>query len=168
VGVSSSKDQNHLMGKPIRPTEWSDVEYLSTRLRTKDVEELLAFGWQPLASLEHGFNHSWPCYTILTPTGDPMGMLGVVPCQTYEDFGVIWLLGTDDILTHSKWFLRHSRPVLAELYSSTGCKGFWNRTYIKNIVHHNWLRWLGFKFIHREGDFLTFVRLKDRSCVVPQ
>lgn len=153
----------------VRPSTEADVEYLATRLRTEDVEELSADGWQPLDSLMEGFRKGKVTLTLLAPdTGEPIGMLGVVPCTVYEDFGVIWLLGSDRIKEHSWTFLAQSRPVLARLYDETGYRAFYNRTYYKNTIHHQWLKWLRFKFISTDGTFHTFVRLKDTPCADQQ
>ena len=148
----------------IRPSNLSDVEYLATRLRPEDVEELLADGWEPLDSLKAGLEQGSVTYTLLAPdTQEPIGMLGVVLCPYYEDFGVIWLLGTDGIKKHSWTFLAQSRPVLDLLFKQTGFKGFYNKTYELNTIHHAWLKWLRFKFIAKEGRFYTFVRLRDNG-----
>lgn len=148
----------------IRPSTAADVEYLATRLRPEDVEELAADGWQPLDALDTGLRHGSVTYTLLAPdTGEPIGMVGVVPCEVYKDFGRIWLLGTDGIKKHSLIFLRQSRPVLYRLYDESGCKGFYNRTYKKNTVHHQWLKWLKFHFINEDDEFYTFVKLSNKG-----
>jgi hypothetical protein len=152
------------LDKYIRPSIQSDVEYLAVRLRHADVEELAASGWTPYDSLSYGLHKGRVCFTMLDPCGLPLGMVGVCPSHEFEDFGVVWLLGTDEIATHQKRFLRQSRPVLAELYQLTGYRAFYNRTYYKNKLHHRWLKWLGFTFINTIGDFHTFVRIKD-TCV---
>lgn len=146
----------------IRPTVLADVEFLSNNLRVEDVEEVEADGFSPLNALTAGFDKSIVCYTMVSPDDPdlPIGMLGVVKCPVYEDFGVIWLLGSDEIKKHSWQFLSQSRPVLNHLFDVTGCKGFYNKTYHKNIIHHQWLKWLRFKFISTDGVFHTFVKLR--------
>lgn len=148
----------------IRPSTVDDVEYLATRLRKADVEELAATGWTPQQSLAYGLT-GVACYTMLDDVGTPFGMVGVCKCPYFPDFGVIWLLGTDEIVKHQKRFLRQSHPVLTKLYKDTGYKAFYNRTYFKNTVHHRWLKWMGFTFIQSDGKFHTFVRIN--TCVDP-
>lgn len=152
----------------VRPSTEADVEYLAVRLRSADVEELAASGWTPFDSLSYGLHKGLVCLTMLDPCGVPLGMVGVCPShEGFDDFGVIWLLGTDEITTHQKRFLRQSLPVLTEFYKQTGCRAFYNRTYYKNKIHHRWLKWLGFTFINTIDNFHTFVRINGECVDLP-
>lgn len=150
-----------MSSKHVRPSTWSDVVYLSDKLRDADVEELAATGYTPMDALADGFNRAQACYTILTPTdhSKPMGMVGV-GASHFEDIGLIWMLGTDDVVTHGIRFLKDSKPVLSDLFEMTGYRAFYNHTFYKNTVHHHWLKWMGFHFIASNGRFHEFIKLK--------
>jgi hypothetical protein len=148
----------------VRTADWSDVEFLAERLRQHDIEEVGALGFSPLDALSHGFDNSAVCYTGLEPdTGLPLCMMGVVQ-SPYPNLGLIWLLGTPAIQKHGWRFLSMSRPMLAEMFETTGFEGFYNYTYAKNHEHHKWLRWLGFTFIRKVkaggSPFYEFIKLK--------
>lgn len=141
-----------------------DVAYVAMRLRDADRLEVDAMKHSPLAALHMGYIGSDICYTLLSPEGKPIAMLGVVPSQAYENLGAIWLLGTEGIEQYGYRFLRHSKQCLQELYDKTGYDAFYNATHKDNHVHHKWLRWLGFTFLRRitidNSYFIEFVRLK--------
>lgn len=151
--------------KYIRPSVQEDVEFLSSRLREEDVEEVTASANTPFNALSHGLAVSKPCYTLIDREHTPVGMLGV--CEgTYRNSGIIWLLGTKGIETNSISFLRHSKPVLGSLFVGTGYDFVYNYTYVKNELHHRWLRWLGFTFLRTitlpstGKEFIEFVKLR--------
>lgn len=149
----------------IRPSTQEDVEYLSIRLRDEDVEEVLAGNNTPFNALAHGLEVSELCYTLIDRHQTPVGMLGI--CKGYyNNSGIIWLLGTKGIEENSITFLRNSKPVLAQFYERTGYDFLYNYTYVKNELHHKWLRWLGFTFLRTitmpttGKEFIEFVKLR--------
>lgn len=149
----------------IRPSIQEDVDFLSTRLRDEDVEEVTASGNVPFNALAHGLEVSDPCYTLIDREETPVGMLGI--CKgSFKNSGIIWLLGSKGIESNSITFLRHSKPVLTEFYERTGYDFFYNYTYVKNELHHKWLRWLGFTFLRTitmpttGKEFIEFVKLR--------
>lgn len=149
----------------IRPPTQEDVEYLAIRLREDDVEEVLAANNTPFNALSHGLAVSNPCYTLVDRENVPVAMCGVAE-GTYNNSGIIWLLGTKGIEENPMTFLRHSKSVIDGLFVTTGHDFFYNYTYVKNELHHKWLRWLGFKFIRTitlpttGKDFIEFVKLR--------
>lgn len=149
-----------------RLTTKDDVEFVARFMRQHDKEEVGALGFSPLDALIHGYENSSVCYTGLTPDSyDPLCIMGIVPSTEFPDFGLIWLLGTPAIEKHGWRFLSMSRPMLAELFETTGYEGFYNYTYKANREHHRWLRWLQFKFIREittptGHQFYEFARLK--------
>lgn len=157
------------MNPYVRPSVWTDVEFLSTRLRRQDVEELKATGSTPLSALSHGFNHSSICLTLISPTnGEPIGMAGVAP--SISNLGIIWMLGTDGVTEHSTTFLRHAKPMLDFLFEQTGAQGFYNFVHKANTVHVRWLKWMGFtlsqEHIFPSGEpFIEFSMLRKASNV---
>lgn len=135
-----------------RKATMADAESLAPRLRDADVAEISAGGGgSPMACLVHGVNHSEPAMTIYRVSdGLPVGMYGVVPSEPFARVGVVWLLGTSELvrepLKHA--FLRRSRrivqllnetyPVLTNLIDS------------RNILHIQWIEWMGFH-VERAG-----------------
>ncbi|WP_316172971.1 hypothetical protein [Bradyrhizobium sp. SZCCHNRI2049] len=151
----------------MRPPTLDDVEFIANHMRKADVEECAASGFTPLGALLQSIDLSIVCKCAIAPdTGQPGFVMGVCPSTLGPSWGAIWLLGTDDIKRHRVLFLRHSREVLASLYEETGKEVFYNYTFIENSVHHEWLRWLGFKFLRKVSlpphgqQFIEFVKLK--------
>ena len=122
-----------------RGLEDGDLEYIAANLRPQDKEEVLLFGVEPLQGLEVSVDLSTTCLTLVEPDGTPAALLGVTPQHK------VWLLGTDAIDRHPMTFLRHSKPVLEQLF--IGHPYLWNFVHKKNIVHIKWLEWLGFDFL---------------------
>ena len=149
-----------------RPTTWDDVQFIAKHMREGDKEECRAGGFSPLEALSQSFELSIVSYTLNTPDGVPAAITGVSPSSIGANIGVIWMLGTDDISKHKIYALRRCKPFIANLYDELGMDCFYNCTYIKNKLHHSWLRWLGFTFLRTvtlppDGqEFLEFVRLK--------
>lgn len=141
-----------------------DVEYVADNMRRADAKECLAVGRTPKEALLMGYKHSAFCRTLVAPDGEPIAMVGVVPSEQYDEFGAIWLLGTRGIEKHGFRFLRYSKQALKECYEQTGYEAFYNATHKDNVVHHHWLKWLGFTFVRRltigNSGFIEFVRLK--------
>ena len=151
--------------KYARTSVTEDVDFLASRLRGEDVEEVVAANNNPFDALSHGLAVSNPCYTLIDRTETPVAMTGVTK-GSYTNSGIIWLLGTKGIEENSMTFLRHSKSCLDELYQSTGYDLFYNYTYVKNELHHKWLRWLGFTFLRTitmpstGKEFIEFVKLR--------
>lgn len=147
------------------PTE-ADCVWIADHMRREDRIEVEAFNHEPYPVLLLGMEHSHICYTLVSPEGEPVAMLGVMDGFSPE-FGRIWLLGTPGIEKYGYRFLRYSKQVLQEFYDKTGYEAFYNYTHKDNVVHHKWLKWLGFTFLRRVdfggSGFLEFVRLKDHG-----
>ena len=128
-------------------SEEGDVEFVSSRMRQADVNEVKARGYQcPEEALRMSCEGSKPeCYTAVTD-GIPIAMMGVVPFEDNPRIGSIWLLGTDEITnTVPMSFLRWSRrflPIMMEPYDLV-C----NMVDKRNTVHIKWLEWLKFSFL---------------------
>lgn len=151
--------------KYLRPSVSEDVEFLANRLREEDIEEVFASNNRPFDALSHGLAVSTPCYTLVDRSGVPIGMMGITK-GSYTNSGIIWLLGTKGIEDNSMAFLRNSKPVLDQLFTNTGYGLLYNYTYVKNELHHKWLRWLGFTFLRTitlpttGKEFIEFVKLR--------
>lgn len=151
----------------IRPSTLEDVNFLSTRLREADREDVLAAGSEsPEASLLAGFRMSDECSTVTDSEGTPIFMFGVIPLETDPSVGCIWLLSSDEIEKHQVEFLRRCRPFVDHLMKNYRVIG--NFTDCRNKLHHRWLRWCGFKFygtVQGRGPgslpFYDFARTRD-------
>ena len=152
------------MDRYIRPSIESDVAFIADHMRVEDVEEVVAAGSDPFNSLSFGLAQSKPCLTLLNGEGTPIAMCGVAP-GAYPNSGAIWLLGTQGIEEVPITFLRYSKQALDLMFKECGAEYVYNYTYAKNIVHHKWLKWLGFTFLRQvnlgpEGKpFIEFVKL---------
>jgi hypothetical protein len=123
-----------------------DALYVARHLRGADRREVSAITKQPpLQVIRDGIDASSPCYTIrLTYSGKPCGIFGSREAA-YPQSGLVWLVGTDDLITHSTTFLRHSRQWLATMHEHY--RLLYNVIDARNEVHLRWLEWLGFEFI---------------------
>lgn len=131
----------------VRPYQEGDAEELEPRLRDADRAEINAVTEKyPLEVLREGGELSSPSCTIIGNTGNVVGMFGIV---SEGDFGRVWLLGSDELVTGvlSRQFIRECRrylQVLGKPYREMG-----NVIDERNVIHMKWLRWLGFTFIRR-------------------
>lgn len=130
----------------VEPSTESDGVFLSSRLRAADRAELIATSrLSPLRVLADGVRTSTPCYTIHTGgTGDPCGIFGT--CESDDPTsGVVWMLGSDDLLTVSRTFIRHSRRWLNELHKNY--RLLFNVIDARNKIHIKWITWMGFELV---------------------
>lgn len=125
-----------------------DVNLFKTRLRKADLLEIdAASNMTAEEALLEGLELSQPCYAAFWKD-QPLCIFGVVPTSDPGDpqqFGNIWLFGTDLIDEMGLGFLRVSRrwfDHLMEKYSGLG-----NAVDSRNEVHIKWLRWLGFDML---------------------
>lgn len=150
-----------------RPTTWEDVYFVVDNMREEDQDECRANGYTPLDALSLSYENSIVSYTLHTPDGVPAAIMGVSKSGIGPQFGVIWMLGTNDIQHHKVYALRRCKPFLSDLYEEMGMECFYNYTYSENKLHHSWLKWLGFTFLRSVAlppdghDFYEFVRLKE-------
>lgn len=124
----------------------NDAVHIARHLRAADRREVSAITVEPpLQVIRNGILATDPCYTIrISSTGRPCGVFGCRETD-HPQSGLVWLVGTDDLLTHSTTFLRHSRKWLAKLHEHY--RLLYNVIDARNEVHLNWLEWLGFEFI---------------------
>lgn len=128
----------------IRPTRSLDVALVARHMRPEDVREIRdVSGATPMDALIQGRHTSNPCWTITHPkTAYPVAILGVVPDGL--DLGCVWMLGTPELATMPKMFLKHCKVGLGELLKRYHI--LHNYADCRNIVHLRWLRWMGFQF----------------------
>lgn len=147
-----------------RRAKLADAYYVASRLRGADKAELDALGHTDyLQPLLQGIAQSDPCYTIITPDERPCAIFGVMPVSTPE-FGVVWLLGTDEVTANGRDFLRQSSRWMKRMHKKYAV--LYNHVDYRNKVHLRWLKWIGCSFtnvINLGPDklpFKEFVHLK--------
>lgn len=127
----------------VRASVVQDIWELKGRLRQADLEELKCLQIGPEEALITGYHESDLCRTI-TVDDVPAAMFGVVAQDDRHERAIVWLLGSDDILTIRRQFLRESRQWLKVI--SRGYDRLYNVVHKDNSVHLRWLQWLGFYF----------------------
>ena len=70
-------------------------------------------------------------------------MYGVAEMSILSNVGIPWLLGTDEIEKHSKYFLRQNRHYMKEIKRKYSL--LINFVDARNTVAIRWLKWLGFE-----------------------
>jgi hypothetical protein len=145
------------MDKYLTPTTVDDITYIAPRLRTADHQECLAAtGREPLGVLMESLEIGAKTLTMRSPTGQRVGLLGVVQSPIPEA-GAIWLCATDDIYQWQMTFLRQSKLVLPKLQANY--LALYNYVDARNTVHLKWLKWMGFTFINKHEHFGVEQRL---------
>lgn len=127
----------------LRPATVQDAKHLVPRL--KDIEE-----WDAVA--KDGHKLLAPCIAM----SDEAWTIAErkAPWVPHMIFGVVtegnlmpttWLTGSDLAERDAMWLLQNARPFMAEFF------GRWPLTQCypdsRNVVHHRWLKWLGYEFI---------------------
>jgi hypothetical protein len=149
----------------VRIADLGDAEDLAMSLRQDDLAELKAASAFPsaLESLKHCVMASDCCYVARELEGDKVICLFGYNKRT-EEYGSIWLLGSDLLKKHRKDFMKASKVWLGIFQRVTPAIG--NAVYAKNTLHIAWLRRLGFKFIAKHENvgnlketFYEFVKL---------
>jgi hypothetical protein len=148
----------------IRKAKTGDGVSIGPRLRKADLKEIEAYSkLDPGTLIEDTIKiYGSSTYTI-EHKGLPIGLFGVVPSTKIA--GVIWMVGSDDIVSLKIPFLRNCRfwvEAFSELYPI-----LFNVVSKANTLHIDWLKWLGFKFMeeHKEyglnkEPFIEFIKIK--------
>jgi hypothetical protein len=154
----------------VRPAELRDAAALAPRLREADLLEIRAVWGEkaPSLVLEESISHSDLCYTIVDARSVPLALFGAVPNPLRSDFGIVWLLGSTDLLAHSWAFLRGSREWLVRLHRRFHVLG--NFVDERNKAHIRWLLWCGFTLSRRidghgveRRPFFEFFKVRDQE-----
>jgi hypothetical protein len=126
----------------IRQATFNDCLYLAGNLREADYLEVEASGYDSaLECLLIGLESQDTTYVGCDCDDKPF-----LICGTREDEsgGLVWAMGTDDIMNHKKEFIAISRVWLDKCHEKYD--ELHNCVHSKNEEHINWLRWLGFSF----------------------
>ena len=119
-----------------------DVKDVASRLRKEDVIEGLAQkGYDIRPWLVSQFTPG-NTYVIFNSEGVNVALAGCEHAGNYN--GVVWMVATDDLLSHQMEFLKHSKRWIEEVCRPYKIVG--NVVHAKNEVHLKWLKWCGFSF----------------------
>ena len=126
----------------IVPATLAHAEELAANMQQADVDEIWALAHiTPIEAVNMSLRASLDPRTGLAE-GKVIVMFGIAKATFLSPVAVPWLLATDDIKTHSKHFLRHSR-IYFERYKA-------NNEMMVNYVDDRhkgairWLEWMGF------------------------
>ena len=123
-----------------------DIHRISNNLREADLQEIAAAtGEDPHAALLRSFTMSEECYSVILNDDDeePVAVFGVVQHPEIEDYGIIWMVGTDKLTDIRTTFLRKSKDWIKQLFGDK-YKTIGNFVDQRNEVHVRWLQWCGF------------------------
>jgi len=128
----------------VRDSKLADAYELSHNLRKIDVEELNATsGTNALDALLGGFGGKGTQTKTIVNEDKVIGMFGVGDCPHFEEYGVIWLLGSDGIDKINKQFLKESRRYVNDLHKPY--EVIYNWVHPANWKSLKWLQFCGFE-----------------------
>jgi hypothetical protein len=122
----------------------NQVRQMATHLRKEDFDEAFATtGESPHLGVKESWDNSIRKWIIFK--GDaPVGAFGVRPLTMFSDIGIVWLLGTDGLSKIKKFFVKISKPIIAEMMNDFKILvNFVDMRYTKAV---RWLKWCGFQF----------------------
>lgn len=151
-------------GVIVRRATEADMISLGPRLRVEDkAESFASTGLDPINALLASLRLSSVCH-VVTEDRSPVCVFGCADHPVDANTGVPWMMATPDILRYAKSLLVHSGTIVEAMNQRWPL--LTNFTDARNIVHHRWLRRLGFTFIARHEQyghamipFYEFVRL---------
>lgn len=149
------------------PARLEHVEPMLPIIRQADIDELWAANRvSPAYALRRGIACSTLSWTG-TVDGRPVCIFGVAPASLLGSVGVPWMIGTQEIDSHAKAFLRRNKAYvehMAELYNYLV-----NFVDARNTRAIGWLKWLGFTILEAKPhgpDGLPFHRFEMRANYV--
>lgn len=99
-------------GLLVRESILKDVDELSKKLRESDIEEIWASGHlKPYEALKVGLEDSVICLSVVWEE-EVYAMFGVNPISLVGNYGVVWLLASEDLKKIRLRFLRHSKKFI--------------------------------------------------------
>lgn len=125
----------------LRDCTFADLAFVARNLRKQDQEEVIAGGGSDPSggfAIAMMYGETW---ALEGPSGNACMVGGV--CPTEEDgWGMCWMMGTDEILDHTREFLGMSRPFINSLHEQYHT--LTNTIHSKNTLHIRWVEWCGF------------------------
>jgi hypothetical protein len=132
------------MNRYIVPAHRDHIFWIASNMAEADRREVEALAMGPYRGLEDSLNRSVKAWTGMVADNRPVCMFGVTPMDILGGIGSPWLLGTDEVKTHAKTFMRLNReyvPKMLELFPHLV-----NWVDARHAVAIRWLKWLGFQF----------------------
>ena len=129
------------MSKQYRPATIQDGLEVANNLRDEDRAEVEGLGNIPILHVPYGVLISDHATAILMKDGSLGGLAGIT--QVEKGVGQIWMLCTPNIIQEPITFFRQSKRWMAEVEGNY--RLLWNLADARNHVHHQLLRFLGFK-----------------------
>jgi hypothetical protein len=146
------------------PARLEHVEPMLSIIRQADIDELWAANRvSPAYALRRGIACSTLSWTG-TVDDRPVCIFGVAPASLLGSVGVPWMIGTQEIDSHAKAFLRRNKAYverMSELYNYLV-----NFVDARNTRAIGWLKWLGFTILEAQPhgpDGLPFHRFEMRA-----
>ena len=140
-------------GHTIRVTTKAHLNELKENLRDMDKTEVACFKTSPEDALNNAFETDDVTFTVVTKDNNVMAIFGA----GVSDAPYIWMLGSPEVETYSKDFLKHCRKwvwSLTELYGEVS-----NYIHAENFICLKWLEWCGAKLSNPfEIDKQTFIK----------
>ena len=136
------------MEKCVREAVLSDALELAPKMRKLDRQEIQAsHGVTPLKALVLPFTYEkHKTFTILgTEQEGVIGMFGSTPSEQDPQYGVAWLLSSEQLFNHTRQFLRECPKWIKEM--GQDYKYLYNYVDVRNEVGNKWLKFLGFNLI---------------------
>jgi hypothetical protein len=126
----------------IRASKLEDIEPVAQKMRARDVEEVwAAAGAKPAAALEDCIVNARFAWTASDSNG-PYAIFGV--SHVGLDVGSPWLLATDSLYKHQKFFMRATTIYVRHMLESFPI--LMNYVDARHSDSIRWLRWAGFTF----------------------
>lgn len=124
------------------PASIEHIAPIAENMREADaIEVWLSARLTPYQAMKSGFEQSVKAWTIMQDD-TPIGMFGVSSVSVLGDTGVPWLLGTDQMLTIKRQFIRESARYLGEVLNLY--PRLENYVHADNSASLKWLKWLDF------------------------
>ena len=127
-----------------RKVEPGDIEFVAENMRQADADEVMAANNDtPLSALLLSVEKSHESVTVTDTEGTPLVIFGIRhKTLLTDDSAIIWMLGCDEALKHSKSFMVYTPKVL-EIWLKQ-YKMLENYVHVGNKVSVAWLKRLGF------------------------
>lgn len=128
-----------LVAVEIRQARAADAAPVAANLRAADLAECLAAGVVDIErAIVDGVENSPLCWTALVDDR-PAAVFGVRP---WGAVGVPWMLGTDDVITQRRAFIKLAPAYIAKMMQAY--PRLMNHVHTENVQAVRWLRRAGF------------------------
>jgi hypothetical protein len=128
----------------IKASTKDHVEAIKDNLREIDIFECWAASHSTgEEALNYGLESGLLCNTIFY-NDDPIAMYGVTPVESDGEYGVVWLLGTNETNRATTILVKEGHSWVDEMLGIRPI--LFNFVSVKNKRSIKWLKYLGFKF----------------------